>query len=70
MLLSIKSPAFQVELKPLKQAGDPEGSASAFSGKHEKLGKEQEFEGTVSVEIDGKPYAGDFKEVAHDHDKK
>jgi hypothetical protein len=70
MLLNIKQPAFQVELKPAKQTGDPEGAASAFAGKHEKLGLVQEFEGTVSVEIEGKPYAGDFKEVAHDHEKK
>lgn len=70
MTLNIKQPAFQVELKPAKQAGDPDGSASAFVGKHEKLGLVQEFEGTITLEIDGKPYAGDFKEVAHDHDKK
>jgi hypothetical protein len=69
MMLNIKQPAFQVELKPAKQASDPEGSSSAFSGKHEKLGLVQEFEGTVTVQIDGKPYAGDFKEVAHDHKK-
>jgi hypothetical protein len=70
MTLNIKQPAFQVELKPAKQAADPEGSVSAFTGKHEKLGVVQEFEGTVTVQIDGKPYAGDFKEMAHDHGKK
>jgi len=42
--------------------GEPQGKSSRFVGKHERLGKEQEFAGTVSGEIEGKPYAGDFKE--------
>lgn len=32
---------------------------------HDGFGKEQEFEGTVSAEIDGTPILGDFKETAH-----
>jgi hypothetical protein len=62
LLLTIKEPAFQVVLKADPQKGDPRGKASCFAGKHEKLGKEQEFAGTVSGEVDGTPYAGDFKE--------
>ena len=62
LLLTIKEPPFQVVLKAAPQQGDPEGKASAFKGKHEKLGKEQEFEGTISGEIGGTPYVGDFKE--------
>jgi hypothetical protein len=62
LLLSIKEPAFQVTLKAEPQKGDPEGKASRFTGKHEKLGKEQEFAGTISGEVNGTPYAGDFKE--------
>jgi hypothetical protein len=62
LLLSIKSPQFQAELKAAPQKEDPAGKASRFSGKHEKFGKEQEFEGTLSGEVDKTPYAGDFKE--------
>jgi hypothetical protein len=72
-LLSIKAPQFQVELKPVPQEGDPEGKSSRFVAKHENFGKEQEFEGTVSGVIGGKPYAGDFKEEEdkdHKHEKK
>src|SRR5262249_25550281 len=54
--------SFQVTLKASPQEGDAEGKASRFVGKHEKLGVKQEFEGTISGEVDGKPYAGDFKE--------
>ncbi|MFO0840927.1 MAG: efflux RND transporter permease subunit [Gemmataceae bacterium] len=69
--LSIKKPAFQVELKADKQPGDPEGTASAFAGKDDRFGVEQEFEGTISAEVGGKQYAGDFKEKDdHDHKKK
>lgn len=73
LLLSIKAPQFQVDLKPSPQEGDPTGKASRFVGKHESLGKEQEFEGTLSGVVDGKPYAGDFKEEEekdHKHEKK
>ena len=60
--LKIKEPPFEVELKPVPQDKDGEGKSSRFAGKHEKLGKEQEFEGTISGEIDGKKYSGQFKE--------
>jgi hypothetical protein len=69
LLLSIKDPQFQVDLKAVPLDGEAKGMSSRFVGKHEKLGKEQPFAGTLSGEIDGKPYAGDFKEKpeAHDH---
>ena len=68
LLLSIKTPQFQVDLKAEPQASDPKGTSSRFVATHENFAKEQEFEGTVSVEIDGKPYLGDFKEKEHkDH---
>jgi hypothetical protein len=73
LLLSIKTPQFQAELKAVPQQGDPAGKSSRFVGKHENFGKEQEFEGTLSGVIEGKPYAGDFKEEEHKdhkHDKK
>ena len=65
--LTIKEPAFTVELKPLPDVKDPKGKCSRFVGKHEKFGKEQDYAGTVAGVIDGKPASGDFKEEDHDH---
>jgi hypothetical protein len=65
ILLSIKQPAFQVELKADPQPGESGGASSRYIGKNEKLGVVQEFAGTISGEIDGTPYVGDFKEEPH-----
>ncbi|MEX2288120.1 MAG: hypothetical protein WD648_13580 [Planctomycetaceae bacterium] len=65
--LSIKSPAFQVALKAAPQKGDPEGSSSQFVGTHENLGKVQEFSGTITGEIEGTPFTGEFAEEPHEH---
>jgi hypothetical protein len=62
LLLSINEPKFQVELKAVPVDGEPNGMSSCFVGKHERLGKAQEFAGTISGKIDGTPYAADFKE--------
>ncbi|HZL90891.1 MAG TPA: hypothetical protein VFB96_21175 [Pirellulaceae bacterium] len=62
LLLDINEPQFQVELSPLPQAGEPEGASSRFVGKHESLGKVQEFAGTITGEVEGTPYSGEFKE--------
>ena len=71
ILLSIKSPKFQIELAAAPLDGEAEGTASRFVGKHESLGKEQEFAGSISGEVEGTPYVGDFKEGAHgDHSHK
>ena len=77
ILLNINAPKFQVELTAAPLDGEAEGTASRFIGKHESLGKVQEFAGTISGEVDGTPYVGDFKEEAHGehghehkHDKK
>jgi hypothetical protein len=67
LLLTITQPSFQVKLKATPQQGDPEGTSSLFVGTNDNLGKVQEFAGTVSGEVDGTPYAGDFKELPHDH---
>ena len=69
LLLSIKTPQFQVEMKADPQEGDPKGKSSRFVAIHDNFAKEQDFEGTVSGTIDGKNYAGDFKEEDHAHDK-
>ncbi len=70
LLLSIKKPQFQVELKASPQETDPKGKSSRFVATHDNFGKEQEFEGTVSGAVDGKQYAGDFKEEPHKDGKK
>ena len=73
LLLSIKTPQFQADLFAVPQDSDPKGKCSRFVATHENFAKKQEFEGTVSGEIDGKPYLGDFKEEEHKdpkHDKK
>lgn len=68
LLLSIKAPSFQTDLVAAPQDGDPKGKASRFVAKHDNFGKEQEFEGILSGEVDGKQYAVEFKEEAHkDH---
>lgn len=69
VMLTIKEPALQVNLKPAPQKGDPEGAASAFTGQHKNLGIVREFEGTISGEVDGTPYSGDFKEEPHEEKK-
>ena len=53
-------PRFQVELLPKDRGAD--GKASAFSGTHRRFGREQEFSGTATFEVKGKPFAGDFEE--------
>ena len=65
VLLSIKQPAFQVELAAKPLDGETDGKASRFVGTHDSLGVVQEFAGTISSEIEGTPYAGDFAEEAH-----
>jgi hypothetical protein len=54
--------SFEMVLKADPQQGDPMGKASRFVGKHEKIGVVQEFEGTITGEVEGTPYTGDFKE--------
>lgn len=65
ILLNINAPKFQVELAAAPLDGEAEGTASRFVGKHESLGKVQEFAGSISGEVDGTPYVGEFKEEAH-----
>ena len=65
LLLTITEPSFQVELAADPLEGEADGNASRFVGKDEKLGVVQEFAGTVSGEVDGTPYAGEFKEEPH-----
>lgn len=71
LLLTIKEPAFQVELAARPLAGEADGKASCYGGTHESLGIVREFTGTISAEVDGTPFAGEFAEQPHgDHDHK
>ena len=70
ILLNINDPKFQVELAAAPLEGEAEGTASRFVGKHESLGKVQEFAGSISGEVEGTPYVGDFKEEPHPEPKK
>ncbi len=67
ILLSIGSPELQADLLPVPLEGETDGLSSRFVGKHEKLGIVQEYAGTMTAEIEGTPYTGEFKEAAHDH---
>ncbi|MFN0195369.1 MAG: hypothetical protein ACKVT0_01380 [Planctomycetaceae bacterium] len=66
VLLSINEPKFQIELMPVPLEGETDGLASRFVGQHDSLGIVQKFAGTISGEVDGTPYAGDFEEEPHD----
>jgi hypothetical protein len=65
VLLSINDPKFEVELMPQPLDGETDGACSRFVGTHDNLGIVREFAGTISGEIQGTPYTGDFKEEPH-----
>lgn len=68
LLLTVAEPSFQVDLKAAPLEGESDGKASRYVGRHDNLGIVREFSGSISAEIDGTPYAGDFKEEPHgDH---
>lgn len=70
LLLTLKSPAVQIDLLAKPVEGEPADLSSRFIGSHELFEKAQHFEGTVVGEIEGTPYAGDFKETAEGHGHK
>ena len=62
LVVSNTNPKIEIDPLPTDKADD--GTASVFGGKHDGFGIELESEGTVSGQIDGTPYSGDFKEQA------
>lgn len=70
LTLAINDPAVTVELSAQPLEGESDGASSRFVGTHESLGKEQDFAGTVTAEVEGTPYEGDFKEESHSHEHK
>lgn len=66
--LTINEPMTELELTATPLEGEAKGTSSRFAGTDDTLGIVQEFTGTISGEIEGTPYTGDFKEepVAED----
>lgn len=69
LLLTINEPSFQVNLQAAPLDGETDGMSSRYVGTHENLGIVREFAGSMSAELDGTPYTGDFKEEAHGHNE-
>ena len=67
--LVINDPATELDLKAQPLEGEKDG-ASRFAGTHDNLGKVQEFSGTISGDVEGTPYTGDFKEVPESNSTK
>ncbi|MCA9078878.1 MAG: hypothetical protein KDA93_27895 [Planctomycetaceae bacterium] len=67
LLLTINEPQLQTDLLPVPLDGESDGKSSRFVGTHDSLATVMEYEGIISAEVDGTPYAGNFKEELHDH---
>ena len=69
LLLAISEPVSQIELVAVPQEGEADGASSRYVGVHDTLGIVREFSGTIGGEVEGTPYAADFKEAPHEtHD--
>jgi hypothetical protein len=68
--LVINDPMSEVELTAKPLEGEAEGTSSRFVGTHDTLGIVKEYSGTISGEIEGTPYTGDFQEEPHGHEDK
>jgi YHS domain-containing protein len=66
VLLSIKQPLMQLELKPLPHAGESDGLSSRYVARHDVFATERSFAGSISAVVNGKPYIGDFQEKEHE----
>jgi len=71
-LTSVK-PALVLKLKAVPEASDPKGASTKFVAGHDEFGKEQQYEGSIGGEVEGKVYSGDFHthidHEGHDHKK-
>ena len=66
--LTINDPMTEMELVAQPLEGEAASMSSRFVGTHDTIGIVKEFAGTISGEIEGTPYTGDFKEEPHaDH---
>jgi hypothetical protein len=66
--LVIDDPMTEMELVAKPMEGESDGMSSRFVGTHETIGIVKEFSGTISGEIEGTPYTGDFQEEPHGAD--
>jgi hypothetical protein len=68
LLLTIEDPPFQLELVARPLEGERDETSSRFVGKHEQLGRHQEFAGTISGGAP-KVHSARFKEepASHSH---
>jgi hypothetical protein len=62
MTATSAQPPIAITLKAEPDTGDPPGSSSRFSGQHDILGGTAMLKGEISGKVDGKDFAGDFKE--------
>jgi hypothetical protein len=67
LTLALVEPATEVALAAQPLEGEAEGAASRFTGTDEALGGVREFAGSITAEVEGTPYSGDFAEEAGDH---
>ncbi len=66
--LTINDPMTELDLAAKPLEGEAEGTSSRFVGTHDTIGIVKEFAGTISGEVEGTPYTGDFKEEPHGAD--
>jgi len=63
LVMTVKADkAVTLKLDASPQKGDPDGSASLFTGKHAVFATDAKLSGTVSGKVGTKPYSGDFKQ--------
>jgi hypothetical protein len=68
VMLFIDDPMTDLQLAAKPLEGETGGKSSRYVGTHDTIGIVKEFAGTISGEIEGTPYTGDFKEEPHaDH---
>jgi len=63
--LTINDPMTELDLAAQPLEGEAEGTSSRFVGTHDTIGIAKEFAGTISGEVEGTPFTGDFKEEPH-----
>lgn len=63
--LVINDPMSEIELKASPLPGEAAGTSSRFVGTHDTLGIVKEYAGTLTADVGGTPYTGDFKEEPH-----
>jgi hypothetical protein len=63
--LVINDPMTEMDLVAQPLDSEAEGMSSRFVGTHDTIGIVKEFAGTISGQIEGTPYTGDFQEEPH-----